>query len=245
MESTSTYVSDIAFSPAVKALQARKGSRRGYARMERGGSWQERIAPDLKGFIEAQTSIFLATASAAGEGDTDARPVQPASSSGAAEGAADPQQQQQQAGEAQQQAGEQQQQQGEGEAAVVVFEVLVRLTPGEQHTSPAAPPPPEEEQEDSGACLSRDQLELLGERMCVCGAGGGCSDGPLFRGGRWAPARLTLPRAVRCHALCAIANPSPTPPPPPTTHTHRPASRERGGAVAAAGRAAAGGDTRN
>ena len=67
MESTSTYVSDIAFSPAVKALQARKGSRRGYARMERGGSWQERIAPDLKGFIEAQTSIFLATASAAGQ----------------------------------------------------------------------------------------------------------------------------------------------------------------------------------
>ena len=67
MERTSTYVSDIAFSPAVNALQARKGSRRGYARMERGGSWQERIAPDLKGFIEAQTSIFLATASAAGQ----------------------------------------------------------------------------------------------------------------------------------------------------------------------------------
>ena len=33
----------------------------------RGGSWQTRITPDLAAFIEAQTSVFLATASAEGQ----------------------------------------------------------------------------------------------------------------------------------------------------------------------------------
>ena len=32
-------VSDIAFTPAVKAVQERKGSRKGYARMEAKGGW--------------------------------------------------------------------------------------------------------------------------------------------------------------------------------------------------------------
>ena len=31
------------------------------------GSWQNRITPDLAGFIQAQTSVFLATANAAGQ----------------------------------------------------------------------------------------------------------------------------------------------------------------------------------
>jgi predicted pyridoxine 5'-phosphate oxidase superfamily flavin-nucleotide-binding protein len=35
--------------------------------MEKRGSWQTRIAPDLARFIEAQTSIFLAIASAKGQ----------------------------------------------------------------------------------------------------------------------------------------------------------------------------------
>ena len=34
MSATRTYTSDVAFTPAVKAIQARKGSRHGYARME-------------------------------------------------------------------------------------------------------------------------------------------------------------------------------------------------------------------
>jgi uncharacterized protein len=59
--------SDIAFTPTVKAIQTRKGSRDAYARMEANGSWKTKITPDLKNFIEAQTSIFLATANAAGQ----------------------------------------------------------------------------------------------------------------------------------------------------------------------------------
>jgi predicted pyridoxine 5'-phosphate oxidase superfamily flavin-nucleotide-binding protein len=62
-----TYSSDVAFTPTVKAVQARKGSRRSYGRMEEGGSWETRITPELALFIEAQTSIFLATVNAAGQ----------------------------------------------------------------------------------------------------------------------------------------------------------------------------------
>jgi predicted pyridoxine 5'-phosphate oxidase superfamily flavin-nucleotide-binding protein len=61
------YSSDVAFTASVKAVQARKGSRRAYARMEEGGAWETRITPDLAGFIEAQTSIFFATVNAAGQ----------------------------------------------------------------------------------------------------------------------------------------------------------------------------------
>jgi uncharacterized protein len=65
--STLLYASDLAFTPAVKAIQARKGSRHAYARMEQGSGWQTTITPDLKAFIEAQTSVFLATANAEGQ----------------------------------------------------------------------------------------------------------------------------------------------------------------------------------
>jgi predicted pyridoxine 5'-phosphate oxidase superfamily flavin-nucleotide-binding protein len=67
MDATHIYASDVAFTPSVKAVQARKGSRRGYERMEAGGSWQTRITPDLAAFIGAQTSVFLATANAEGQ----------------------------------------------------------------------------------------------------------------------------------------------------------------------------------
>jgi predicted pyridoxine 5'-phosphate oxidase superfamily flavin-nucleotide-binding protein len=62
-----TYSSDIAFTPSVKAVQTRKGSRRAYARAEENGSWQTGITPDLAAFIEAQTSIFFATANLEGQ----------------------------------------------------------------------------------------------------------------------------------------------------------------------------------
>jgi hypothetical protein len=62
-----TFSSDVAFTPAVKAVQERKGSRHDYARMEESGSWQTRITPDLKAFIESQTSVFLATANPLGQ----------------------------------------------------------------------------------------------------------------------------------------------------------------------------------
>jgi predicted pyridoxine 5'-phosphate oxidase superfamily flavin-nucleotide-binding protein len=59
--------SDIAFTPVVKAIQARKGSRDAYARMERAGGWSRTIDDELAAFIAAQTSVFLATANAAGQ----------------------------------------------------------------------------------------------------------------------------------------------------------------------------------
>jgi predicted pyridoxine 5'-phosphate oxidase superfamily flavin-nucleotide-binding protein len=61
------YSSDVAFTPSVKAVQARKGSRRSYGAMEERGSWESCITPDLVPFIEAQTSIFIATANATGQ----------------------------------------------------------------------------------------------------------------------------------------------------------------------------------
>ena len=59
--------SDLAFSPAVKAIQERKGSRRAYARMEQSGGWRTAIDEGLAAFLGEQTSVFLGTASADGQ----------------------------------------------------------------------------------------------------------------------------------------------------------------------------------
>jgi uncharacterized protein len=59
--------SDVAFTATVKAIQSRKGSRTGYAAMEARGGWAQDIGPELAGFIAAQRSVFLATASAEGQ----------------------------------------------------------------------------------------------------------------------------------------------------------------------------------
>ena len=67
MDGGSGYSSDIAFTPTVKAIQSRKGSRRAYERTEAGGGWRTRITADLAGFIAAQTSVFLATANGDGQ----------------------------------------------------------------------------------------------------------------------------------------------------------------------------------
>ena len=67
MTTASRFVSDIAFTPTVKAIQARKGSRHAYARMETGDGWGTTINPDLAAFISEQTSVFLGTANAAGQ----------------------------------------------------------------------------------------------------------------------------------------------------------------------------------
>ena len=61
------YSSDVAFTPTVKAIQARKGSRQGYAGMEERGAWETHIAPELAEFIARQTSVFLGTASSDGQ----------------------------------------------------------------------------------------------------------------------------------------------------------------------------------
>lgn len=59
--------SDIAFTPAVKAIQTRKGSRDAYARMERAGGWETELHEDVAAFIAEQTSFFLATVNAEGQ----------------------------------------------------------------------------------------------------------------------------------------------------------------------------------
>jgi uncharacterized protein len=61
------YSSDVAFTPAVKAAQARKGSRRAYERLEERGAWETHITPELARFVAAQTSVFLATANKDGQ----------------------------------------------------------------------------------------------------------------------------------------------------------------------------------
>lgn len=61
------FTSDIAFTPIVKAIQTRKGSRHGYARMEQSGSWESSITPELQKFIALQSSFYMATVNADGQ----------------------------------------------------------------------------------------------------------------------------------------------------------------------------------
>jgi predicted pyridoxine 5'-phosphate oxidase superfamily flavin-nucleotide-binding protein len=59
-------ISDIAFTPSVKAIQERKGSRDAYRRMEENGGWKKEITDELAAFIADQRSFFFATASREG-----------------------------------------------------------------------------------------------------------------------------------------------------------------------------------
>ena len=59
-------ISDIAFTPSVKAIQDRMGSREQYARMEEGDGWSDTITPELVDFLSEVDSIYLATANADG-----------------------------------------------------------------------------------------------------------------------------------------------------------------------------------
>ena len=67
MSDSHTYSSDVAFTPAVKAIQARKGSREGYASVEQNGGWRTEIDDKLAGFLAETNSFFLATANAEGQ----------------------------------------------------------------------------------------------------------------------------------------------------------------------------------
>jgi len=67
MQISPAYTSDVAFTPTVKAIQARKGSRQAYARMEQSGGWESAITAVFGDFIAAQTSVFLASANALGQ----------------------------------------------------------------------------------------------------------------------------------------------------------------------------------
>ena len=67
MSDTQTYSSDVAFSPAVKAIQARKGSRDAYAHVEARGGWRTEIDDNLAAFLVDADSLYFATASADGQ----------------------------------------------------------------------------------------------------------------------------------------------------------------------------------
>ena len=67
MQTSPAPASDIAFTPAVKAIQRRKGSRENYAAMEENGGWETTVTPDLAAFVAQQRSLFLATANAQGQ----------------------------------------------------------------------------------------------------------------------------------------------------------------------------------
>jgi predicted pyridoxine 5'-phosphate oxidase superfamily flavin-nucleotide-binding protein len=64
---TNTPSSDVAFTPAVKAVQERRGSRKMYRRMEDNGGWETTITPELAAFLAQRDSAYFATASAAGQ----------------------------------------------------------------------------------------------------------------------------------------------------------------------------------
>ena len=67
MRNSAEFSSDVAFTPAVKAIQARKGSRGAYARVEQNGGWRTDVDDDLTDFLAQTTSFYLATASADGQ----------------------------------------------------------------------------------------------------------------------------------------------------------------------------------
>ena len=62
-----TPSTDIAFSPSVKAVQERRGSRAAYARLEENGGWDSKIDAALAEFIAGMRSFYLATASKDGQ----------------------------------------------------------------------------------------------------------------------------------------------------------------------------------
>ena len=58
---------DIAFTPSVKAIQERLGSRQAYSLVEDRGGWADRITSDIEDFIDQRDSFYLGTASADGQ----------------------------------------------------------------------------------------------------------------------------------------------------------------------------------
>jgi predicted pyridoxine 5'-phosphate oxidase superfamily flavin-nucleotide-binding protein len=67
MSDTPAYSSDVAFTPTVKSIQTRKGSRGAYARVEQNGGWRTEIDENLTAFLSQANSLYFATASADGQ----------------------------------------------------------------------------------------------------------------------------------------------------------------------------------
>jgi uncharacterized protein len=66
MSDTQIYSSDIAFTPAVKAIQTRKGSRDAYAEVEQSG-WRTEVDERLATTLAETNSFYFATATADGQ----------------------------------------------------------------------------------------------------------------------------------------------------------------------------------
>lgn len=62
-----TNVSDIAFTPSVKAVQEKLGSRAGYQKMEERGGWRHSVTDDLAEFLATRDSLYLASSNAEGQ----------------------------------------------------------------------------------------------------------------------------------------------------------------------------------
>jgi uncharacterized protein len=67
MSDTHPYSSDVAFTPAVKAVQTRKGSRHAYAHVEENGGWRTEVDENLTAFLAHANSFYLATVNAEGQ----------------------------------------------------------------------------------------------------------------------------------------------------------------------------------
>lgn len=61
------YPSDVAFTPAVKDVQTRRGSREDFRWVEEGGGWRTTITPELRNFLAQRDSFYLATANSRGQ----------------------------------------------------------------------------------------------------------------------------------------------------------------------------------
>ena len=59
--------SDIAFTPAVKAIQSRRGSRASHEKAAETRPWPDRITPELAAFIAERDSAYLATVNEEGQ----------------------------------------------------------------------------------------------------------------------------------------------------------------------------------
>jgi predicted pyridoxine 5'-phosphate oxidase superfamily flavin-nucleotide-binding protein len=66
MSDSHGYSSDVAFTPAVKAIQTRKGSREICARAEQNG-WRTEVDENLAAFLADANSFYFATATAHGQ----------------------------------------------------------------------------------------------------------------------------------------------------------------------------------
>src|ERR1700761_9098718 len=67
MSELRTSSSDVAFTPAVKEIQARKGSREAYADVEQRGGWRTEIDQNLAAFLAETNSLYFSTANADGQ----------------------------------------------------------------------------------------------------------------------------------------------------------------------------------